>query len=97
MRFVRQSRTCGALNRRFERDRFFQFSETVTGPAATHAGDNSSLGVRYGTYPAQKPPKWRAMFGFEVLWGKNAAKWASLSDMERSWLVVTDKFAVGLR
>jgi hypothetical protein len=95
MQLIRRNRTVAALNRRFERDRVFQFADTVSGPAVTPAGmDNSGLALRYGTFPAVMRPKERGWCGIAVLWGATAARWAKLSDIEGNFLVFGDRFAV---
>lgn len=95
MEVIRRKRTIGALNRRFERDRVFQFADTIAGPAVTPMDtDNSGLALRYGTYPAVPKPKWWSIGRWELVWGKASAQWARLSDMDGNWCIFGELFAV---
>lgn len=96
MKLLRRSATCGALNKRFERDRAFQHGDIIAGPGATPAGnDNADLSLRYGTFKPKREPKAFRAFGVKVLVGRNAAEWADLSVIDGSFLVVTPRLAVG--
>ncbi len=86
----------GALQRRFERDRNFQHGDIIAGPAATPAGNgNADLALRYGTYKPKARPSSVSLFGVHVLWGRDAADWAVLSDMEANYCIVSKRLAVG--
>ena len=95
MKMIRRSGTMAALSRRFERDRVFQFADTVSGPAVTPADtENSGLALRYGTYPAVAQPKSWAFRRFGLIWGATAARWALLSDIDGNFLIFGERFAV---
>jgi hypothetical protein len=95
LKIIRKSATMGALSRRFERDRVFQSSETISGPGATPAGNNNAdLALKFGTYPAVKPPAFKSVGRIEFLWGATAAAWANLSDMDGNFAVFGRRFAI---
>lgn len=97
----RKSRTMGALQRRFERDREFFQGSNVFGPAATHAGDNGGLALRFGEFAAKKVPNISTLrigrLSVSVIRGPNAAMYAGLSDMELSSISVGPAFSVSWR
>jgi hypothetical protein len=87
MKRYRAARTCGALKERFERDAVFGAGAVEYGPAATHAGLNDGLALRFGSYPRMKRPRDWGILGVRIFWGAHVAKWASLSRMDGDWLV----------
>lgn len=88
MRLYRAARTCGALKDRFERDAAFGDGVIVSGPAATHAGLNDGLALRFGTYRRKPRPKDFGTSRLRVFWGRYAEEWAKLSRLDGNWLAL---------